>query len=84
MIVTGETTADAIKLAERLANPGDGKRALVLEAPYDASLRELFFDWQVISEGTLGGQGLYHARICPAPSIPMTDAQWIRGADISH
>jgi len=82
MIVTGGSREAPHELAANLTEPGGGKRVELLEVPYDASLVELFFDWQLISEGTLGTKGLYHALISPAPGNPMTPVQWIRAADI--
>src|SRR5579871_708145 len=82
MIVTGECSASPYELAKKLISPGGRTRVEILELPYPTNLEDLFVDWQVISEGTLGTQGLYRARICPAPGYPMTPAQWVRGADI--
>lgn len=75
---------------------GEKARLLEFRSPWSASrdlnrertaglLNEAFCDWQTWCEGTKQGEhGLYHAQISPAPKYAktMTDAQWLRCADI--
>ena len=82
MIVTGTCRAAPHHLAHSLRQPNGDKLVHVLELPYPTSLRDLFLEWQCLSEVTHGAKGLYHAQICPAPGNPMTTARWLRSADI--
>jgi hypothetical protein len=45
---------------------------------------ETLRDWQGLSEGTRGRDGLYHAEISPAPKYAagMTREQWLLSADL--
>ena len=46
------------------------------------SLREALRDWQLISAGTRGDLGLYHANISPDARYAMTPEQWQRAVDV--
>lgn len=73
-----EERADMLELQSAWAKEGSGRDQ---EA---AQLVETFRDWQTMTEGTRGRDGLYHAQISPAAryATGMTTEQWKRTADI--
>ena len=55
-------------------------KILELQSPIE-DLTDTLRDWQLISTGTQGKKGLYHANISPA-HYQMTPEQWLRSADV--
>src|ERR1700687_3138693 len=83
MIIKGGSRAAPGQLALHLPRPDTKERGEILELQSPApSLPEAFRDWQILTEGTRGTKGLYHANIDPAKDYTMTRDQWQRSVDI--
>lgn len=83
MIIKGTSRAGPGQLARHLQRTDTNERVEILElvSPLD-SLYETFLDWQVLSEGTRGSKGLYHANIDPDRAYTMTPEQWRRAVSV--
>lgn len=83
MVINGGSRAGPDQLAAHLLRTDTNERVTILElnSPVDG-LRETFRDWQVLSTGTRGTKGLYHANIDPATQYDMTREQWLRSVDV--
>ena len=83
MIIKGGSRAAPGQLAWHLQRRDTNERVEILELQSPApSLAEAFRDWQILTEGTRGTKGLYHANIDPAKDYTMTRDQWQRSVDI--
>lgn len=83
MIIKGKSRAGPSQLARHLARADTNERVEVVELGWGGqSIHEAFRDWQVISEGTKGKLGLYHANIDPDAKYEMTAEQWTRAVDV--
>jgi hypothetical protein len=83
MVIKGGSRAGPKQLATHLLRTDTNERVQILDlhSPIE-DLRETFRDWQVLSEGTRGSLGLYHANIDPAQDYQMTGEQWLRCVDV--
>jgi hypothetical protein len=83
MIIKGGSRAAPGQLAWHLQRRDTNERVEILELQSPApDLAEAFRDWQILSEGTRGTKGLYHANIDPAKDYTMTRDQWQRAVDV--
>ena len=83
MIIKGGSRAAPGPLAWHLQRRDTNEKVEILELQSPApSLGEAFRDWQILSEGTRGFKGLYHANIDPAKDYTMTRDQWQRAVDV--
>lgn len=83
MIIKGTSRAGPGQLAKHLQRTDTNERVEILELQSPSErLYEAFLDWQVISEGTRGTKGLYHANIDPDADYPMTKEQWQRAVSV--
>ena len=83
MIIKGGSRAAPGQLAWHLQRRDTNDRVEVLELQSMApTLGQAFRDWQIISEGTRGFKGLYHANIDPAKDYTMTREQWQRSVEV--
>lgn len=83
MIIKGGSRSGPKWLGRHLTRVDTNERVHVMElqSPH-ADLTEAFRDWQVITEGTRGFKGLYHANIDPAMDYAMTHDQWWRCVEV--
>jgi len=83
MIIKGGSRAAPGQLAWHLQRRDTNERIEVLELQSLApTLGQAFRDWQILSEGTRGFKGLYHANIDPAKDYTMTREQWQRAVEV--
>lgn len=83
MIIKGKSRAGPSQLARHLGRADTNERVELLELAWGGtSVQEAFRDWQVISEGTKGRLGLYHANIDPDAKYAMTRDQWLRAIEV--
>lgn len=83
MIIKGKSRAGPSQLARHLGRADTNERVELLELAWGGiSVQEAFRDWQVISEGTKGRLGLYHANIDPDAKYAMTRDQWLRAVEV--
>lgn len=83
MIIKGKSRAGPSQLARHLGRADTNERVELLELAWGGtSVQEAFRDWQVISEGTKGKLGLYHANIDPDAKYAMTRDQWLRAVEV--
>lgn len=83
MIIKGKSRAGPSQLARHLGRADTNERVELLELAWGGtSVLEAFRDWQVISEGTKGRLGLYHANIDPDAKYAMTRDQWLRAVEV--
>ena len=83
MIIKGGSRAAPGQLAWHLQRRDTNEKVEILELQSPAStLGEAFRDWQILSEGTRGVKGLYHANIDPAQDYTMTREQWQHAVDL--
>lgn len=83
MIIKGKSRAGPSQLARHLGRADTNERVELLELAWGGtSVQEAFRDWQVISEGTKGKLGLYHANIDPDAKYAMTRDQWLRSVEV--
>ncbi|MEO7863452.1 MAG: hypothetical protein ABIU05_24050, partial [Nitrospirales bacterium] len=66
MIIKGNSRGGASQLARHLLRADTNERVKIIElqSPLD-DLGDALRDWQLISAGTKGTKGLYHANISP-------------------
>lgn len=83
MVIKGQSRGGPKQLANHLLRTDTNERVQILElhSPI-GELHGAFSDWQLLSEGTRGTKGLYHANIDPAKGYDMTTEQWIRSVDV--
>jgi hypothetical protein len=83
MIIKGSSRAGPSQLSRHLQRTDTNERVkiLQLDSPTE-SLTEALRDWQLLSTGTRGSKGLYHANIDPDARYKMTPEQWQRAADV--
>lgn len=83
MIIKGKSRGSPAQLARHLlrTDTNETVKIVQLDSP-TGSLREAFRDWQLISAGTQGSLGLYHANISPDARYVMTPEQWQRAVDV--
>lgn len=83
MIIKGTSRGSPVQLARHLLRQDTNEtvRIVQLDLP-TGSLREAMRDWQLISAGTRGAKGLYHANISPDARYAMTPEQWQRAVDV--
>jgi hypothetical protein len=83
MIIKGKSRGGPVQLARHLLRKDTNEtvRIVQLDSP-TGSLREAMRDWQLISAGTHGSKGLYHANISPDARYAMTPEQWQRAVDV--
>ena len=83
MIIKGGSRSAPGQLAYHLQRVDTNERVQILELNSGADdLKTTFRDWQILSEGTRGEKGLYHANIDPALGYTMTPEQWKRAVDV--
>ena len=83
MIVKGGSRAAPAQLAYHLQRTDTNGRVKIIELNALAdTLEAAFYDWQLMSEGTRGAKGLYHANIDPDRKYAMTDEQFKRSVEI--
>jgi hypothetical protein len=83
VIIKGKSRAGPSQLARHLGRADTNERVELLELAWGGtSVQEAFRDWQVISEGTKGRLGLYHANIDPDAKYAMTLEQWLRAVEV--
>ena len=83
MIVKGKARGAPAQLAAYVLHTTDGDPAVVLRLDYgNDDLKTAFIEWDSIGELTNGKHTLYHAQINPDPNHPMTDAEFLRAAEI--
>lgn len=83
MIIKGKSRGNPKQLATHLLHTEKNERVEILELQSGAgNLADAFREWQLISQGTQGTRGLYHANIDPAAQYTMTAAQWARAVDV--
>lgn len=83
MIIKGKSRAGPSQLARHLGRADTNERVELLELAWGGtSVQEAFRDWQVISEGTKGRLGLYHANIDPDAKYEMSRDQWLRAVEV--
>src|ERR1051325_4646056 len=82
MIIKGNSRGGASQLARHLLRADTNERIKIMElqSPLE-SLDDTLRDWQLLSTGTMGKKGLYHANINPADYV-MTTEQWLRSVEI--
>lgn len=77
MIIKGKSRSGPKQLAKHLLRTDTNGRVEVLELKSPApDIAAAFQDWQVLSGGTMGKRGLYHANIDPDAKYTMTRDQW--------
>lgn len=83
MIIKGGSRGGPSQLARHLQRTDTNERVdiLQLDSP-TGNLAAALRDWQLISAGTQGTKGLYHANIDPAATYKMTLEQWMRSVDV--
>ena len=83
MIIKGSSRAGPRQLARHLQRTDTNERVkiLQLDSPTE-SLTDALRDWQLLSMGTRGSKGLYHANIDPDARYKMTPEQWQRAVDV--
>lgn len=83
MIIKGKSRGSPAQLARHLlrTDTNETVEIIQLDSP-TGNLREAFRDWQLISTGTQGSKGLYHANISPDARYAMTPEQWQRAVDV--
>jgi Relaxase/Mobilisation nuclease domain len=83
MIIKGDSRGGPVQLARHLLRTDTNETVNIvqLDSP-TGSLREALRDWQLISAGTRGSKGLYHANISPDARYAMTPEQWQRAVDV--
>ncbi|HEX3885409.1 MAG TPA: relaxase/mobilization nuclease domain-containing protein [Stellaceae bacterium] len=83
MIIKGDSRGGPVQLARHLlrTDTNETVKIVQLDSP-TGSLREALRDWQLISAGTRGSKGLYHANISPDARYAMTPEQWQRAVDV--
>jgi hypothetical protein len=83
VIIKGGSRAGPAQLAWHLQRRDTNERVEILELnALSGTLEGAFYDWQVMSEGTQGRKGLYHANIDPAESYTLTPEQRKRAVDL--
>jgi hypothetical protein len=83
VIIKGKSRAGPSQLARHLGRADTNERVELLELAWGGtSVQEAFRDWQVISEGTKGRLGLYHANIDPDAKYEMSRDQWLRAVEV--
>jgi hypothetical protein len=83
VIIKGKSRAGPSQLARHLGRADTNERVELLELAWGGtSVQEAFRDWQVISEGTKGKLGLYHANIDPDAKYAMARDQWLRAVEV--
>ena len=82
MIIKGKSRGGASQLARHLLRTDTNERVKIIEmqSPLD-DLGDTLRDWQLISTGTKGTKGLYHANISP-DNYAMTLKQWLRCVEV--
>ncbi len=84
MIIKGASRAAPAKLAKHLEREDTNERVEALEfrdVPLE-NLEHALRHMQMLTAGTRGYKGLYHANIDPHADYPMTREQWERCADV--
>lgn len=90
MIIKGGSRGNARWLGAHLTRADTNERIEVMELHtlHDDALSsrdrltETFRDWQILTAGTQGRDGLYHANIDPAIGYDMTAEQWNRAVNV--
>jgi len=83
MIIKGDSRGGPVQLARHLLRTDTNETVNIvqLDSP-TGSLREALRVWQLISAGTRGSKGLYHANISPDERYAMSPEQWQRAVDV--
>lgn len=87
MVIRGKLRGNGSQLANYLLKKADNEnvRLLVIQGTvHDTDLNKSLVEMSLTSELTKSDKGLYHVQICPAygEDKSMTDADWLRAADI--
>lgn len=79
MVIKGGSRKGPGRLATHLLRADTNERVDIIELDSaHTDIKEAFRDWQVLTEGTRGELGLYHAQINPEARYAMTPEQWRR------
>lgn len=84
MIIKGKSRAAPVRLAKHLERTDTNEHVEMLEfrdVPLE-NLEHALRHMQMLTAGTRGFKGLYHANIDPHADYPMTREQWERCADV--
>lgn len=84
MIIKGKSRAAPMRLAKHLERTDTNEHVEMLEfrdVPLE-NLEHALRHMQMLTAGTRGTKGLYHANIDPHADYPMTREQWERCADV--
>lgn len=84
MIIKGKSRAAPMRLAKHLERTDTNEHVEMLEfrdVPLE-NLEHALRHMQMLTAGTQGTKGLYHANIDPHADYPMTREQWERCADV--
>jgi len=83
MIIKGDSRGGPVQLARHLLRTDTNETVNIVQlGSPTGSLREALRDWQLISAGTRGSKGLYHANISPDARYAMSPEQWQRAVDV--
>lgn len=84
MIIKGGSRANPSQLARHLLRRDQNELIFLLQCDSSptGNLREAFADMQLLTAGTRGTKGLYHAQISPDSRYTLSREQWERSADV--
>ena len=84
MIIKGGSRANPTQLARHLMREDQNEivRVVQCDSSPTGNLRDAFSDMQLLTIGTKGTKGLYHAQINPDARYDMTPEQWTRAANV--
>lgn len=85
MIITGNSITFSLDLVRRLLDDtveNTGIEALEYRDVPIWEVEHALRHMQILSAGTKGTKGLYHAKIRPAPEYSLTHDQWVAATDI--
>jgi hypothetical protein len=85
MILKGGSRGKPQDLADHVQRTDTNERVVILEMNSGlGSLAATLRDWQTLSEGTRGKNGLYHLNADPDARYDMTPEQWLRCANVAE
>lgn len=85
MILKGGSRGKPLDLADHVEKTDTNERVVILEMNSGlGSLAATLRDWQTLSEGTRGKNGLYHLNADPDARYDMTPEKWLRCANVAE